>query len=226
MAEAPPGGEGSPCRAAPVLDRPTRRPHRRRRTGRIVNAGIHDEAHGGRSLRRTSTRISPGLPVTVPDGGTGPLLLSPEKEVPNLLGCPAAGAGWYRHERNIPAGRGSESLAAPWRSARASRAVVDGCHGTAGWWDPSGVLYEREVEELTRSEAFELVRDPDIQVAVAHASRPLRWVARPAAESLARGAGPKLPRRAELETAHRCARTTPVPRRALEERSPSRRPAD
>jgi len=44
-------------------------------------------------------------------------------------------------------------------------------------WDPSGVLYEREVEELTRSEALALVRDPDIQVAVSHASRPLRWLA-------------------------------------------------
>ena len=44
-------------------------------------------------------------------------------------------------------------------------------------WDPSGVLYEREVEELTRSEAFALVRDRDIQVAVSHASRPLRWLA-------------------------------------------------
>lgn len=43
-------------------------------------------------------------------------------------------------------------------------------------WDPSGVLYEREVEELTRSEALALVRDPDIQVAVSHASRPLRWL--------------------------------------------------
>ena len=44
-------------------------------------------------------------------------------------------------------------------------------------WDPSGVLYEREVEEVTRSEAFALVRDSDIQVAVSHASRPLRWLA-------------------------------------------------
>ncbi len=43
-------------------------------------------------------------------------------------------------------------------------------------WDPSGVLYKREVEELTRSEAFDLVRDPDIQVAVSHASRSLRWL--------------------------------------------------
>jgi hypothetical protein len=43
--------------------------------------------------------------------------------------------------------------------------------------DPSGVLYEREVEELTRSEAFALVRDPDTQVAISHGSRPLRWLA-------------------------------------------------
>ena len=39
------------------------------------------------------------------------------------------------------------------------------------------VLFEREVEELTSSEAFALVRDPDIQVAISHASRPLRWLA-------------------------------------------------
>ena len=38
-------------------------------------------------------------------------------------------------------------------------------------WDPSGVLYEREVEELTRSEAFALVCDPDIQVGEC----PLEW---------------------------------------------------
>ena len=44
-------------------------------------------------------------------------------------------------------------------------------------WDPSGVQYEREVEELTRSEVFDFVRDANIQVAISHGSRPLRWLA-------------------------------------------------
>ncbi len=43
-------------------------------------------------------------------------------------------------------------------------------------WDPAGVLYERSVDELARTEALALLRDRNVQVAVAHASRPLRWI--------------------------------------------------
>jgi hypothetical protein len=43
--------------------------------------------------------------------------------------------------------------------------------------DASGVLYERDAEELTRSEALAVLSDPDIQIAISHASRPLRWLA-------------------------------------------------
>lgn len=65
----------------------------------------------------------------------------------------------------------------PWAKSKGKPNVVDGCRGNGRLWDPSGVLYEREVEELTTREAFALVRDSDIQAAVSHASRPLRWLA-------------------------------------------------
>ncbi len=43
-------------------------------------------------------------------------------------------------------------------------------------WDPAGVLYQRTVDELPRSQALALLRDSKVQVAVSHASGPLRWI--------------------------------------------------
>ncbi len=93
-------------------------------------------------------------------------------------------------------------------------------------WDPSGVLYEREVEELTRSEAFDLVRDPDIQVAVSHASRPLRWLAPDERQRVWREElAPNFHDEPKWKPPTGAPGQLPVPRRALEERSPWHRPA-